>query len=186
MSATIPMYCETCQQFYPCSFMRVGGGGTIVVGDSVITNCPLGHQARFLEASYTSTQPDVLEVFNPSAKSKEIFARARQIAEEARAGTRDKGEAIEAIKALIPEAAPIISLWQSNNRWSIYVIIAMIIWMLRSCDVDSSNSGDTYHFEQHNHYYSADGREYRESEKLSKRKARRVNPRDLKPKSGKH
>lgn len=188
---TVPIYCSTCQQFYQSNAIGLAPGASVrMVG--VGSRCPRGHDAEFLEATYSRGTEGGLEILDPTETSREILLKALGIVKEAKAGQLENEEAIDVVKALVPQAAPLIELWQKNNKWAPHITIAcllmLLVWMLnRDEPATVINQNIVNHITINQSYSSEDAREakaYREQNERSKRQRRRVSSKRSRPKAG--
>jgi hypothetical protein len=103
-----------------------GGGSVTIIGEGR-TFCPLGHEAKYLSATYTATQDNLIQILNPSATTKEILAQVFRIAEAARTGAKNQTEALKEIAALVPAVKPIVDGWDKANIMALIALLLLIL-----------------------------------------------------------
>lgn len=105
----IPAYCPTCKKLFHSSAFALGANVSVTI-QNCKTNCPVGHEAHFLDGSY-SLHDNILSIATTSPDTLRLL---KDLVERAINGELDKREAAEKIVELAPALSPIFSSRSSD------------------------------------------------------------------------
>jgi hypothetical protein len=148
---------------YRTSAFALGEGASVIL-ENVITNCPKGHAARFLDGAYTVKD----NILNLAGTSPETLRVMRGIAEQAVAGKIGTREAAAKIIDLAPSLAPIFEA----NASKLLPYLALLVYLIIEI-TKAASGGDRVVIENHTTIIR-EVIEFTDDQQLSKRQKRRL------------
>jgi hypothetical protein len=124
---SVPAYCPTCKRLFSNSALALGAGAVLTLSNCS-TNCPKGHEAHFLDGSY-SLQNSVLELATTSPETLRIL---QKLAEQVIEGELGQQDAAEKILELAPSLAPIFNRKSSDLLPWFALLVYLIVELAKA------------------------------------------------------